>query len=201
MTLRQLRTPLGGGGGPPHPPVRVNDFYCPFCKLTSLLPSCSHDRSKMPKTASGCPKIVQDASKMIPRWVQDFSKMGPQNGPQSGLKNVQKQVQKITPNIAKNCQIVGLKADPKMAKDGELRPPANLDGAILKALVSKMSPRWLKMAPSSPRALLRPPQDGKNAQAGAVRRRRKTEVRSCGHRKRTPGDQEPTQTKPNPKCI
>ena len=34
-----------------------------------------------------------------------------------------------------------------MVQDGEHGAQANLAGAILKALVSKMAPRWLKMAP------------------------------------------------------
>ena len=57
----------------------------------------------------------------------------------------------MAPKITKNRPILGPKMDPKMAQDGDARAQANLDGAILKALVSKMAPRWLKMAPSSPR--------------------------------------------------
>jgi hypothetical protein len=48
-------------------------------------------------------------------------------------------------------RIFGLKMDPKIAQNGGVQAQANLDGAILEALVSKMAPRWLKMAPSSPR--------------------------------------------------
>ena len=38
----------------------------------------------------------------------------------------------------------------KIAQNGEVQAQANPAGAILEALVSKMAPRWLKMAPSSP---------------------------------------------------
>ena len=77
--------------------------------------------------------------------------MDPKNHPKSGPTNLQKLVQKITPKITKNTQILGPKMDPKINQDSEHGAPANLDGAILKALVSKMAPRWLKMALSSPR--------------------------------------------------
>ena len=41
--------------------------------------------------------------------------------------------------------------DPKMGNLGEPQQRAEPAGALLKALVSKMAPRWLKMASSSPR--------------------------------------------------
>ena len=47
--------------------------------------------------------------------------------------------------------ILGPKMDPKMGHLGEGAPRAQPAGALVKALVSKMAPRWLKMAPSSPR--------------------------------------------------
>ena len=78
-------------------------------------------------------------------------KMGPQNNPKSGPKHVQKLVQKINPKINTNLPMLGPNMDPKIAQDGEGGAQANPAGAILKALVSQMAPRWLKMAPSSPR--------------------------------------------------
>ena len=82
-----------------------------------------------------------------PIWSQN----GPQNGPQNCQKVVQKMVQKTTPKKLHFKQILGPKMDPKMSYLGEAPQQAQEAGAILKALVSKMAPRWLKMASSSPR--------------------------------------------------
>ena len=43
------------------------------------------------------------------------------------------------------------KIGPQMALDGQQEAQAQLARALLEALVSKMAPRWLKMAPHSPR--------------------------------------------------
>ena len=82
-----------------------------------------------------------------PIWSQN----GPQNGPKNGPKVVQKIVQKTTPNKVNFKPILGPKMDPKMVQDGEGGAQSQPAGALLKALVSKMAPRWLKMASSSPR--------------------------------------------------
>ena len=82
-----------------------------------------------------------------PIWPQN----GPQNAPQSGPKMVQKLVQKMTPKNANFKPILGPKMDPKMSYLGEGAAQAEPAGALLKALVFKMAPRWLKMASSSPR--------------------------------------------------
>ena len=82
-----------------------------------------------------------------PIWSQN----GPQNGPQNGQKAVQKMVQKTSPKKVIFKPILGPKLGPKIAQnlgDGQLAQPA---GALLKALVFKMAPRWVKMASSSPR--------------------------------------------------
>ena len=76
--------------------------------------------------------------------------MAPKIAP-SGPKMVQKLVQKMTPKNVKFKPILGPKMDPKMGNLGEGAPQAQPAGALLKALVSKMAPRWLKMASSSPR--------------------------------------------------
>ena len=62
-------------------------------------------------------------------------------------KKVQKLVQKMTPKKVNFKQILG----PKMGNFGEAAAQAEPAGALLKALVFKMAPRWLKMASSSPR--------------------------------------------------
>ena len=82
-----------------------------------------------------------------PIWSQN----GPQNGPQNYPKVVQKVVQKTTPQKMNFKPILGPKMGPKIGNFGG--PPAQSQeaGAILKALVSKMAPRWFKMASSSPR--------------------------------------------------
>ena len=73
-----------------------------------------------------------------PIWPQN----GPQNGPQSG---------QMTPKKVNFKPILGPKMDPKMVQDGEGGAQAEPAGALLKALVFKMVPRWVKMAPRSPR--------------------------------------------------
>ena len=82
-----------------------------------------------------------------PIWSQN----GSQNGPQHGPKVVQKMVQKTPPQKV----IFRLILSPKMGFKLGLNPchhsQSQMTGAILKALVSKMAPRWLKMAPISPR--------------------------------------------------
>ena len=70
-----------------------------------------------------------------------------QNGPQSCQTNVQKLVQKMTPTNVKIKTILGL----KMGNLGEQWAQSQEAGAILKALVSKMAPRWLKTSPNNPR--------------------------------------------------
>ena len=82
-----------------------------------------------------------------PIWSQN----GPQNGPQNCQKVVQKMVQKTTPKKVNFKPILGPKMGPKIGYFGGAAPWANPAGALLKALVFKMAPRWLKMASSSPR--------------------------------------------------
>ena len=60
-------------------------------------------------------------------------------------------VQKTTPKKVNFKPILGPKMGPKMGHFGEAPQQAQEAGAILKALVSKMAPRWLKMASSSQR--------------------------------------------------
>ena len=55
------------------------------------------------------------------------------------------------PKTKKNQQFVGPKMDHKKKHKSLQDQQANPAGAILKALVSKMAQRWLRMAPSSPR--------------------------------------------------
>ena len=57
----------------------------------------------------------------------------------------------MTPQKMEIKPICVPKMGPKITQNGEVQVQENLDGAILEALVSKMAPRWLKMAPSSPR--------------------------------------------------
>ena len=78
----------------------------------------------------------------------------PQNCPQSGPTMVQKLVQKMTPKKVKFKPILGPKMDREMDHLGERRQQSQEAGAILKALVSKMGPRWLKTSPNSPRQSL-----------------------------------------------
>ena len=78
-------------------------------------------------------------------------KMGPKMGPKSGPKSDQKVVQKMTPKITKKVQILGPKMGPQICNFGKGAAQAEPAGALLKALVFKMAPRWLKMAPRSPR--------------------------------------------------
>ena len=47
--------------------------------------------------------------------------------------------------------ILGPKMGPKMVQDGEGGAQAEPAGALLNALVSKMAPRWLKMAQDGPK--------------------------------------------------
>ena len=75
----------------------------------------------------------------------------PQNGSQSGPKMVQKLVQKMTHGNVKIKPILGPNMDPKIDHLGERRQQSQEAGAILKPLVSKMAPRWLKTSPNSPR--------------------------------------------------
>ena len=82
-----------------------------------------------------------------PIWSQN----GPQNDPQNCPKVLQKIVQKTSPQKVNFKQIWGPKMDPKMGHFGGRRQQAEPAGALLKALVFKMAPRWLKMASSSPR--------------------------------------------------
>ena len=82
-----------------------------------------------------------------PIWSQN----GPQNGPQNCPKMVQKVVQKTTPKKVNFKPILDPKMGPKMSNFGGAAAQAEPAGAHLKALVSKMAPRWLKMASSSPR--------------------------------------------------
>ena len=82
-----------------------------------------------------------------PIWSQN----SPQNGPQNGPKVVQQMVQKTTPNKVNFKPILGPKMGPKISHFGEGAAQAEPAGALLKALVFKMAPRWLKMASSSPR--------------------------------------------------
>ena len=82
-----------------------------------------------------------------PIWSQN----GPQNGPRNCPKVVQKMVQKTTPKKVNFKQILGPKMNPKMDHFGGPPQQAEPAGALLKALVFKMAPRWLKMASSSPR--------------------------------------------------
>ena len=89
----------------------------------------------------------------LSRWILK-AKLGPkwpQNGLQNGPKVVQKVVQKTPPQKVNFKPILGPKMDPKMGNFGGGAARANPAGAILEALVSKMVPRWLKMASSSPR--------------------------------------------------
>ena len=73
---------------------------------------------------------------MAPKIVQKWSK---------------KVVQKTTPKKVNFKPILGPKMEPKMDHLGEAPEQSQEAGAILKALVFKMAPRWLKMASSSPR--------------------------------------------------
>ena len=57
----------------------------------------------------------------------------------------------MTPKNVKFKPILGPKMDPKMGYLGGAPARSQEAGAILKALVFKMAPRWLKMAPRSPR--------------------------------------------------
>ena len=57
----------------------------------------------------------------------------------------------MTPKNMNFKTILDPKMDPKMVYLGYHPPWLNPAGAILQALVSKMAPRWLKMAPGSPR--------------------------------------------------
>ena len=82
-----------------------------------------------------------------PIWSQN----GSQNGPKSGPTSVQKLVPKMTPQKVNFKPILGPEMDPKISHFGGRRQQANPAGALLKALVFKMAPRWLKMASSSPR--------------------------------------------------
>ena len=82
-----------------------------------------------------------------PIWSQN----GPQNGPQNCKKMVQKIVQKTTPQKMIFAPILDPKMGPKMRHFGGGAAQSQEAGAILKALVFKMAPRWLKMASSSPR--------------------------------------------------
>ena len=65
-----------------------------------------------------------------PSWLL-LGRFGPKMAPKMGPQ--------IAPNRA------------KMGHLGDHRAQSQEAGAILKALVSKMAPRWLKMAPRSPR--------------------------------------------------
>ena len=78
-----------------------------------------------------------------PIWSQN----GPQNGPQNCQKVVQKMVQKTTPKKVNFKPILGPKMDPKISHFGGAAAQAEPAGALLKALVFKMAPRWVKMAP------------------------------------------------------
>jgi hypothetical protein len=60
-------------------------------------------------------------------------------------------VQKTTPQKVNFKPILDPKMNPKISNFGGGAARANPAGALLKALVSKMAPRWLKMASSSPR--------------------------------------------------
>ena len=64
---------------------------------------------------------------------------------------VQKLVKKMTPKNVNFKTILGPKMDPKMDHLGDQEAQAQEAGAILKALVSKMAPRWLKTSPNNPR--------------------------------------------------
>ena len=81
-----------------------------------------------------------------PIWSQN----GPQNGHQNCPKVVQKVVQKTKPKKVNFKPILGPKMDPKMGYLGGGPQQAQEAGAILKALVSKMASRWLKLASTSP---------------------------------------------------
>ena len=67
------------------------------------------------------------------------------------IPNNKKLVQKMTPENVKFKHILGPKMSPQMGYLGGQEAQAQEAGAILKALVFKMAPRWLKMASSSPR--------------------------------------------------
>jgi hypothetical protein len=82
-----------------------------------------------------------------PIWSQNC----PQNGPQNGPKVVQKMVQKTTPKKVNFKPILDPKMHPKITQKLGAGARAEPAGALLKALVFKMAPRWLKMASSSPR--------------------------------------------------
>jgi len=82
-----------------------------------------------------------------PIWSQN----GPQNGPKNCPKVVKQIVQKTTPEKLIFKPIWGPKMDPQISHFGEGAARAEPAGALLKVLVFKMAPRWLKMAPRNPR--------------------------------------------------
>ena len=79
---------------------------------------------------------------MAPKWPPKL----PKNGQKTGPKNV--------PQNVKAKLILGPNFFPKIGYLGDQEAQSQEAGAILKALVSKMAPRWLKTSPNSPRWLL-----------------------------------------------
>ena len=82
------------------------------------------------------PILAPSWADLVPKWCQ--------NGPKSGPK-------KDSNKKIKFCQFWAPKWTPKLLKMAFNRAQSQEAGAILKALVSKVAPRWLKIAPSSPR--------------------------------------------------
>ena len=74
-----------------------------------------------------------------------------QNGPQNGPKVFPEMVQKTIPKKVIFKPILGPKMNSKMGHLGGGAARAEPAGALLKALVSKMAPRWLKMAQDCPK--------------------------------------------------
>ena len=84
-------------------------------------------------------------------WIDFLAKTAPQNGSKNNPKNRKKLVPTMIKKQRKIKQFLDPKMDPKIDPDLQRTQRSQSAGAILKALVSKMAPRLLKMAPRSPR--------------------------------------------------
>ena len=88
---------------------------------------------------------------LAPSWADLVPKWSPKWLPKRSTKSGPKNDPKNDPKKSDFQANFGPQNGPKMGHFGGAAARAEPAGALLKALVFKMAPRWLKMASSSPR--------------------------------------------------
>ena len=134
--------------------VDVRDNFFLFFVFAVVLEHCPSQES--PKTAKKPPKVPPEGhqepfqkrvnfltqfcvQKCFQNWPKNLSKSDPTNNSKNDLK------------VNTNGLVLGIKMEPEISQIGEAGLQRFKDAGFWKALGPKKAPKWLWMAPKSPR--------------------------------------------------